>query len=120
MKLNSLGTSSIKKEINDFRGVVGGLLVQDKDMRSGDRDQLKVVTQKTPSEDEIEELLFAWKVCKHVKSNAIVFSKSEMVVGVGAGQMSRVDSTNIAIQKRETVLPDLVGHLMPFSLSGTA
>lgn len=99
LKLNSLGASSIKKEINDFRGVVGGLLVQDKDMRSGDRDQLKVVTQKTPSEDEIEELLFAWKVCKHVKSNAIVFSKSEMVVGVGAGQMSRVDSTNIAIQK---------------------
>ena len=99
LKLKSLGGSYMKKEINDFRGVVGGLLVQDKDMLSGDRDQLKVVTQKTPSEDEIEELLFAWKVCKHVKSNAIVFSKGKMVVGVGAGQMSRVDSTNIAIQK---------------------
>jgi phosphoribosylaminoimidazolecarboxamide formyltransferase / IMP cyclohydrolase len=99
LKLDSLGESSANKKINDCRGVVGGLLVQDKDMRSGDRDQLKVVTQKTPSEGEIEELLFAWKVCKHVKSNAIVFSKGEMVVGVGAGQMSRVDSTNIAIQK---------------------
>ncbi len=99
LKLDSLGEASVHKKINDCRGVVGGLLVQDKDMLSGDRDQLKVVTQKTPSEDEIEELLFAWKVCKHVKSNAIVFTKSEMVVGVGAGQMSRVDSTNLAINK---------------------
>lgn len=97
--MNSLSESTIKKELNDFRGVVGGLLVQDKDMCSGDKDQLKVVTQKTPTEDEIEELLFAWKVCKHVKSNAIVLTKDKMVVGVGAGQMSRVDSTNIAIQK---------------------
>ncbi|MGR3173197.1 MAG: bifunctional phosphoribosylaminoimidazolecarboxamide formyltransferase/IMP cyclohydrolase [Candidatus Scalindua sp.] len=99
LKLNSLGDSPLKKGINDFRGVVGGLLVQDKDMRSGDKDKLKVVTKKAPSEDEIEELLFAWKVCKHAKSNAIIFTKNKMVVGVGAGQMSRVDSTNIAIQK---------------------
>jgi phosphoribosylaminoimidazolecarboxamide formyltransferase/IMP cyclohydrolase len=99
LKLNSLGDSSIKKGINDFRGVVGGLLVQDKDMNSGDKDKLQVVTKKAPSEDEIEELLFAWKVCKHVKSNAIVFTKNKMVIGVGAGQMSRVDSTNIAISK---------------------
>lgn len=99
LKLNSLGDSSIRKGINDFRGVVGGLLVQEKDMNSGDKDKLKVVTKKAPSEDEIDELLFAWKVCKHVKSNAIVFTKNRMVVGVGAGQMSRVDSTNIAIQK---------------------
>ena len=99
LKLNSLGDSSIKKGMNDFRGVVGGLLVQDKDMNSGDKDKLQVVTKKAPSEDEIEELLFAWKVCKHVKSNAIVFTKNKMVIGVGAGQMSRVDSTNIAISK---------------------
>jgi len=99
LKLNSLGDSPIKKGINDFRGVVGGVLVQDKDMNSGDKDQLKVVTKKAPSDDEIEEMLFAWKVCKHTKSNAIVFTKDKMVVGVGAGQMSRVDSTNIAISK---------------------
>ena len=99
LKLDSLGESSLNKQINDCRGVVGGLLVQDKDMRAGDRGQLKVVTKKAPSEDEIEELLFAWKVCKHAKSNAIIFTKDKMVVGVGAGQMSRVDSTNIAIQK---------------------
>ncbi|GAX62858.1 AICAR transformylase/IMP cyclohydrolase [Candidatus Scalindua japonica] len=99
LKLDSLGDLSVKKGITDFRGVVGGLLVQDKDMNSGDKDQLKVVTKKAPSEDDIDELLFAWKVCKHVKSNAIVFTKDKMVVGVGAGQMSRVDSTNIAISK---------------------
>ena len=99
LKLNSLGDSPIKKGINDFRGVVGGVLVQDKDMNSGDKDQLKVVTKKAPSEDEIDELLFAWKVCKHAKSNAIIFTKDKMVIGVGAGQMSRVDSTNIAISK---------------------
>jgi phosphoribosylaminoimidazolecarboxamide formyltransferase/IMP cyclohydrolase len=101
LKLNSLGDSPLKKGINDFRGVVGGVLVQDKDMNSGDKDKLKVVTKKAPSEEEIEELLFAWKVCKHAKSNAIIFTKNKMVVGVGAGQMSRVDSTNIAIQKSE-------------------
>ncbi|MGR3303990.1 MAG: bifunctional phosphoribosylaminoimidazolecarboxamide formyltransferase/IMP cyclohydrolase [Candidatus Scalindua sp.] len=99
LKLDSLGDSPLNKGINDFRGVVGGLLVQDKDMNSGDKDKLKVVTKKAPSEDEIDELLFAWKVCKHAKSNAIIFTKNKMVIGVGAGQMSRVDSTNIAIQK---------------------
>ena len=99
LKLDSLGDSSTKKGIKELRGVVGGVLVQDKDMNSGDKDQLKVATDKAPSEDEIDELLFAWKVCKHTKSNAIVFTKDKMVIGVGAGQMSRVDSTNIAISK---------------------
>ena len=99
LKLDSLGDTTIKKEIKDFRGVVGGVLVQDKDMNSGDKDQLKVVTKKAPTDDEIDELLFAWKVCKHAKSNAIIFTKDKMVIGVGAGQMSRVDSTNIAISK---------------------
>jgi len=99
LKLDSLGDTTIKKGIKDFRGVVGGVLVQDKDMNSGDKDQLKVVTKKAPTDDEIDELLFAWKVCKHAKSNAIIFTKDKMVIGVGAGQMSRVDSTNIAISK---------------------
>jgi len=99
LKLDSLGDTAIKKGIKDFRGVVGGVLVQDKDMNSGDKDQLKVVTKKAPTDDEIDELLFAWKVCKHAKSNAIIFTKDKMVIGVGAGQMSRVDSTNIAISK---------------------
>ena len=99
LKLDSLGDTTKEKGIKDFRGVVGGVLVQDKDMNSGDKDQLKVVTKKAPTDDEIDELLFAWKVCKHAKSNAIIFTKDKMVIGVGAGQMSRVDSTNIAISK---------------------
>ena len=99
LKLRPLDGLAAGEQPGDFRGVRGGLLVQDKDVASSGKEQLKVVTQKVPSEDEIEELLFAWKVCKHVKSNAIVVSKDKMIVGVGAGQMSRVDSTNIAIQK---------------------
>jgi phosphoribosylaminoimidazolecarboxamide formyltransferase/IMP cyclohydrolase len=93
------GKSATGKTLKVLKDVVGGVLVQDKDALSGDKSQLKIATKKVPSEDEIEELLFAWKVCKHVKSNAIVMTKDRMVVGVGAGQMSRVDSTNIAIQK---------------------
>ncbi|MFQ5712821.1 MAG: bifunctional phosphoribosylaminoimidazolecarboxamide formyltransferase/IMP cyclohydrolase [Candidatus Scalinduaceae bacterium] len=99
LKLHSLNEKSAEKTLKVFRDVMGGLLVQDKDVLSGDKRQLKIVTKKAPSDNEIEELLFAWKVCKHVKSNAIVITKDRMVVGVGAGQMSRVDSTNIAIQK---------------------
>lgn len=99
LKIHSLGKDLQANAISDFRGVTGGLLVQSKDISSNTKDQLKVVTKKAPSESEIEELLFTWKVCKHVKSNAIVVSKDKMIVGVGAGQMSRVDSTNIAIQK---------------------
>jgi phosphoribosylaminoimidazolecarboxamide formyltransferase / IMP cyclohydrolase len=94
-----LSGGSTGKTLKVLKDVMGGVLVQDKDVLSSDKSQLKVVTKKAPSENEIEELLFAWKVCKHVKSNAIVITKDRMVVGVGAGQMSRVDSTNIAIQK---------------------
>jgi len=99
IKLNPSNEKTDKSVLKDFRGISGGLLVQSKDSLSGERNQLKIVTQKAPTEDELEELLFAWKVCKHVKSNAIVITRGKMVVGVGAGQMSRVDSTNIAIQK---------------------
>ncbi|MFM7150057.1 MAG: bifunctional phosphoribosylaminoimidazolecarboxamide formyltransferase/IMP cyclohydrolase, partial [Gemmataceae bacterium] len=83
----------------DFRRVAGGLLVQNPD-RSGDdfRDQ-KVATRRAPTERELHDLRFAWLVCKHVKSNAIVLAKDGMVVGVGAGQMSRVDSTHMALRK---------------------
>ncbi|MGB0959523.1 MAG: bifunctional phosphoribosylaminoimidazolecarboxamide formyltransferase/IMP cyclohydrolase [Halocynthiibacter sp.] len=83
------------------RPVSGGLLVQDKDNGRIDMDDLKVVTKRQPSEDEMKDLLFAWKVAKHVKSNAIVYIKDGATVGVGAGQMSRVDSTRIAARKAE-------------------
>ncbi|MGK9477258.1 bifunctional phosphoribosylaminoimidazolecarboxamide formyltransferase/IMP cyclohydrolase [Melioribacter sp. OK-6-Me] len=82
-----------------IRSVPGGLLVQDKDNSKISDDMLKVVTEKKPTPSEIEDLKFAWAVCKHTKSNAIVFVKDGKALGVGAGQMSRVDSAKIAAIK---------------------
>ncbi|MDU9003037.1 bifunctional phosphoribosylaminoimidazolecarboxamide formyltransferase/IMP cyclohydrolase [Sedimentitalea todarodis] len=84
-----------------WRQVSGGLLVQDKDTGSINRDNLKVVTKRVPTDAELEDLLFAWTVAKHVKSNAIIYVKDGATVGVGAGQMSRVDSTRIAARKAQ-------------------
>ncbi|MEO1556244.1 MAG: bifunctional phosphoribosylaminoimidazolecarboxamide formyltransferase/IMP cyclohydrolase [Pseudomonadota bacterium] len=81
--------------------VSGGFLVQDKDVGRITRDDLKVVTRRAPSEQELADMLFAWTVAKHVKSNAIIYVKDGATVGVGAGQMSRVDSTRIAARKAE-------------------
>ena len=86
-----------------FKQVSGGLLVQDADTRRLDPAEIKVVSQRPPSDAELRALLFAWKVCKHVKSNAIVYAREGQTVGVGAGQMSRVDSTRIGAMK--AVLP---------------
>jgi phosphoribosylaminoimidazolecarboxamide formyltransferase/IMP cyclohydrolase len=83
----------------DMRRVRGGLLVQDRDEDIELRDEMTVVTERKPSEQEWGEMLFAWKVCKHVRSNAIVISRDLGTVGIGAGQMSRVDSVKLAIQK---------------------
>jgi phosphoribosylaminoimidazolecarboxamide formyltransferase/IMP cyclohydrolase len=84
-----------------FRQVSGGFLVQDRDTgRIGPAD-LKVVTRRKPSEAELADMLFAWRVAKHVKSNAIVFARGGATVGIGAGQMSRVDSTRIAVRKAQ-------------------
>ena len=82
-----------------FRQVAGGFLVQDRDNGIILPADLKVVTKRAPSAAEIADLLFAWKVAKHVKSNAIVYVKGGATVGIGAGQMSRVDSTRIAARK---------------------
>lgn len=84
-----------------YRQVAGGLLVQDKDVGQRAFDDLKVVTKVKPTDAQMEDLLFAWKVAKHVKSNAIVYVKDGATVGVGAGQMSRVDSALIAAKKAE-------------------
>jgi len=83
------------------RQVAGGYLMQDKDTGFIGLDDLKVVTKRTPTDAELADLLFAWKVAKHVKSNAIVYVKDGATVGVGAGQMSRVDSTRIAARKAQ-------------------
>jgi phosphoribosylaminoimidazolecarboxamide formyltransferase/IMP cyclohydrolase len=82
-----------------YRQVSGGFLVQGKDVGAVALGDLKVVTKRQPTERELADLLFAWKVAKHVKSNAIVYVKDGATVGVGAGQMSRVDSTRIAARK---------------------
>ena len=82
-----------------FRQVSGGFLVQDRDTGFVTPADLKVVTRRAPSEAELADLLFAWKVAKHVKSNAIVYVRGGATVGIGAGQMSRVDSTRIAARK---------------------
>ncbi|THD45157.1 MAG: bifunctional phosphoribosylaminoimidazolecarboxamide formyltransferase/IMP cyclohydrolase [Bradyrhizobium sp.] len=83
------------------RSVAGGLLVQDRDAGVLDVKTLKTVTKRAPSAAELADLAFAWKVCKHVKSNAIVYARDGVTVGVGAGQMSRVDSARIAARKAE-------------------
>lgn len=84
-----------------FKQVAGGFLVQDRDYAGLPRADLKVVTKRQPSAEEVEDMLFAWKVAKHVKSNAIVYAKGGATVGIGAGQMSRVDSTRIAARKAQ-------------------
>ncbi|ETA52378.1 bifunctional phosphoribosylaminoimidazolecarboxamide formyltransferase/IMP cyclohydrolase [Ponticoccus alexandrii] len=84
-----------------YRQVAGGMLVQDKDVGQRTLSDLKVVTKVQPTEAQMQDLLFAWKVAKHVKSNAIVYVKDGATVGVGAGQMSRVDSALIAAKKAE-------------------
>jgi phosphoribosylaminoimidazolecarboxamide formyltransferase/IMP cyclohydrolase len=84
-----------------LKNVSGGILLQDADFRPLQDIDLKVVTQRAPTPEEIRALLFAWKVCKHVKSNAIVYARDGQTVGVGAGQMSRVDSAKIGAMKAQ-------------------
>ena len=79
--------------------VSGGLLIQDNDIATLSNEDIKIVSEREPSEDEIQNCLFAWKVCKFVKSNAIVYTKDNQTIGIGAGQMSRIDSAQIAASK---------------------
>jgi phosphoribosylaminoimidazolecarboxamide formyltransferase/IMP cyclohydrolase len=83
----------------EAKPVIGGLLVQDRDAVSETPDQMRVMTAKTPTEREWEDMRFAWQVCRHVRSNAIVIARDGATIGIGAGQMSRVDAVNIAIEK---------------------
>lgn len=77
----------------------GGMIVQQSDVHSIEASELNVVTDRAPSEEELKQLLFGWKVVKHVKSNAIVLAANDMTVGVGAGQMNRVGAAKIAIEQ---------------------
>ncbi|MCV6625283.1 MAG: bifunctional phosphoribosylaminoimidazolecarboxamide formyltransferase/IMP cyclohydrolase [Cellvibrionaceae bacterium] len=96
----------------DFKRVAGGLLVQDRDLAMVGAGDLKVVTKRAPSEEEIGDLLFSWKVAKMVKSNAIVYAKNGQTIGVGAGQMSRVNSARIAAIKAEHAGLEVKGSCM--------
>jgi phosphoribosylaminoimidazolecarboxamide formyltransferase / IMP cyclohydrolase len=97
---------------HDIKRVRGGMLVQDRDTGLELREEMRVVTERKPSEGEWGQLLFAMRVCKHVRSNAIVLAKGTSTVGVGAGQMSRVDSVRIAIEKARAAGLDLDGAVM--------
>ncbi|MDF1716812.1 MAG: bifunctional phosphoribosylaminoimidazolecarboxamide formyltransferase/IMP cyclohydrolase [Antarcticimicrobium sp.] len=99
--LTTDGLPDSREGMKTFRQVSGGFLVQDKDNGFVGIDDLKVVTKLAPTEEQMRDLLFAWKVAKHVKSNAIVYVRDQATVGVGAGQMSRVDSALIAARKAE-------------------
>ncbi|HZN04595.1 MAG TPA: bifunctional phosphoribosylaminoimidazolecarboxamide formyltransferase/IMP cyclohydrolase, partial [Candidatus Polarisedimenticolia bacterium] len=85
----------------DLRSISGGLLAQDGDTGRADVPAARVVTRRAPTDEERTALAFAWRVAKHVKSNAIVLARDEHTVGVGAGQMSRVDSVRLAIAKAQ-------------------
>ncbi|MEM6758094.1 MAG: bifunctional phosphoribosylaminoimidazolecarboxamide formyltransferase/IMP cyclohydrolase [Pseudomonadota bacterium] len=99
--LTTDGLATSVKASLAIKQVSGGFLVQDQDVGRISADDLKVVTKRAPSEQELSDMLFAWTVAKHVKSNAIVYVKDGATVGVGAGQMSRVDSTRIAARKAQ-------------------
>jgi phosphoribosylaminoimidazolecarboxamide formyltransferase / IMP cyclohydrolase len=85
--------------LQDIRSAIGGFLVQDRDQRRLRESDCRVVTERQPTPEEWRALLFGWKVVKHVKSNAIVYAGAERTLGIGAGQMSRVDSSRIAVWK---------------------
>ena len=97
------GGLDFDKELQ-MKRILGGVLVQQPDLGNLKGTELKVVTKREPTAAELSDLKFAWKICKHVKSNAIVFAKDAATLGVGAGQMSRVDSVKIAVMKAQRTL----------------
>ncbi len=98
--------------LQEVRSVVGGVLVQDRDRTLGNVGEFKVVTKRQPTSDEWAAMMFGWKVGKHVKSNSIVYCRGEQTLGVGAGQMARVDSSRIAVWKAGEAGLDLKGSVV--------
>ena len=90
------------------KAVLGGQLVQTRDVVSETREQMRVMSRAVPDEERWEDLLFAWTVCRHVRSNAIVIARGRATIGIGAGQMSRVDAVRIAVEKAQTFQPSLL------------
>ncbi len=102
---------SISNEKFSYRNIPGGVLVQDADRITLDKDKLNFVTDAKPDSEQLNDLIFAWKIAKHTKSNAIVFAKNMTTLGVGAGQMSRLDSSRIAAQKAQQQGLELQGSV---------
>jgi phosphoribosylaminoimidazolecarboxamide formyltransferase / IMP cyclohydrolase len=96
----------------DYRRVLGGFLVQDADAEVDDREGMKVVTESHPDEEGWGDLLFAWRVAKHVASNAIVVARGLRTIGIGGGQMSRVDAVRLALEKAAEHGHDLAGSAL--------
>jgi len=109
LKTGALAPTGIRHE---YRSVNGGLLMQTRDAGMVGKADLKIVTKRQPSAAELDDLLFAWQVCKYVKSNAIIYAKDRMTIGVGAGQMSRVVSSRIAAMKAKDEGLTVAGAVM--------
>lgn len=112
IRLLAIGDMDERQPRYDFKRVNGGLLVQDADLVNVKREDLKVVTKRAPTEDEITEMLFAWRVCKYTKSNAIVYTSANRTLGIGCGQTSRVFSARIATVRAEDAKLSLQGSAL--------
>jgi phosphoribosylaminoimidazolecarboxamide formyltransferase/IMP cyclohydrolase len=108
VRLLELADWSAPSDDYDSKPVLGGLLVQQRDAVTETREQMRPMTERQPSEAQWEDLLFAWKVCRRVRSNAIVLAAGGATIGIGAGQMSRVDSVRIAVEKARAAQPELL------------
>jgi phosphoribosylaminoimidazolecarboxamide formyltransferase/IMP cyclohydrolase len=92
----------------EAKPVIGGLLVQDRDAVGETREQMRALTTTVPTEEQWQDMLFAWRICRHVRSNAIVIAAGRATIGIGAGQMSRVDAVRIAVEKAREAQPQLL------------
>ncbi|MFC2130764.1 bifunctional phosphoribosylaminoimidazolecarboxamide formyltransferase/IMP cyclohydrolase [Bacteroidota bacterium] len=112
-RLITVNFDDLKKVIEyDVKSVTGAYLIQTTDKLLYDPEKLKVVTKRQPTEEEMKALMFAWIITKHVKSNAIVYTSHDRTLGIGAGQMSRVDSARIAVEKAKLMGLDLIGSVV--------
>ena len=108
LRVLEVGNIQSREQLLEVRNVVGGVIVQETDTSTLSEDNLQIVTENKPSDKEIKTMLFGWKVLKHVKSNGILIVKDNTTVGVGAGQVSRVDSVDIAMKKSGKSIKDSI------------
>jgi phosphoribosylaminoimidazolecarboxamide formyltransferase/IMP cyclohydrolase len=111
LRIISVGKEGLKDDFS-IKSTAGGFLYQQKDTQQGELENLETVTRKAPNESDLSALKLGWRMVRHVKSNAIVFANQNQLLGVGAGQMSRIDSVKIAIQKVSEAGLNLQGAIM--------